>query len=50
MGFGYGSITHMTFSRDNPLHMYTTAVDGVFAMKDLNGKHSKVYLDTMDYK
>ncbi|XP_011405643.1 PREDICTED: DNA damage-binding protein 2-like [Amphimedon queenslandica] len=50
VGFGHGSITHMTFSRRNPLHIYTTAVDGVFAKKDLEGKRSEVYLDTMDYK
>lgn len=50
LGYGYGAITSMKFHPVNPSLIYTTAVDGRCCLQDFEGRHSEVYLDTMDYK
>lgn len=47
IGMGNGCITEMRFHPQNTSLLYTTAVDGQFCLKDFEGKHSKVILDTM---
>ena len=48
VGMGYGCITEMRFHPDNANMLYTTSVDGRFRLQDFEGRHSQVYLDTMD--
>ena len=45
-----GSISEMKFNPLDPRYIYTTSVDGTFAMKDIEGKHSQTFLDTADYR
>ena len=47
LGYGDGCITEMRFHPENPGLMYTTSVDGKFCLKDFEGKHSEVLMDTM---
>lgn len=48
MGYGYGCITAMKFHPENPNTVYTASVDGQFCLKDFNGRHSSIYLNTQD--
>ena len=48
VGMGYGCITEMRFHLDNYSLIYTSAVDGRFCLQDFEGRHSEVYLHTMD--
>ena len=50
LGYGYGAITSMKFKPDNPRFIYTTSVDGRCCLQDFEGRHSEVYLDTMDIR
>ena len=47
-GYGNGCITQMYFNQQQPLFLYATSLNGTFGMKDLEGRHSEVYLNTMD--
>ena len=39
----------MKFHPELPNMLYTTSIDGTVACKDFEGRHGRVFLDTMDY-
>ncbi|KAJ3405331.1 DNA damage-binding protein 2 [Chytridiales sp. JEL 0842] len=45
-----GSITAMKFHPELPNMLYTTSIDGTVACKDFEGRHARVFLDTMNYQ
>eukprot|EP00731_Ephydatia_muelleri_P028281 Em0019g1154a len=50
IGYGYGAITQLKFHPYTPAKVYTTSVDGKFCLRDLEGKRSEVYADTMTFE
>eukprot|EP00731_Ephydatia_muelleri_P028302 Em0019g1175a len=50
IGYGYGAITQLKFHPYTPTKVYTTSVDGKFCLRDLEGKRSEVYADTMTFE
>ncbi|KAJ3334103.1 DNA damage-binding protein 2 [Blyttiomyces sp. JEL0837] len=45
-----GSITGMKFHPELPNMLYTTSIDGTIACKDFEGRHGRIFLDTMSRK
>ena len=48
VGYGFGAITQMVFQADDPSRIYTTSVNGMVCLQDFEGRHSEVFLNTMD--
>ena len=47
-GYGYGCITQLVFDPLNPQFVFTSSVNGTVTMRDLDCRHSEVFIDMMD--